>query len=334
MLKIRVLTLRDLVVIAIVAIFCLCLVLFLVSTFFPSHKEESKPPQISPFPSVTNTPSESGIIVPQSLLSEEAADYPSLSSEGQTVNTLSSHMLKEEEKLLLQLPVRTGNQSSALQRKKKILIYHTHTFEAYQQQTASPYQETDKWRTRDNAFNIVCVGDKLKKELENLGYEVIHDTTAFEPPKLGTAYARSAKMLKARKEAGETYDLCIDLHRDASNASNNSPSFVAIDGKECARLMLLVGKGEGFKEKPNFTRNSLFAEKLEKEFSLYGTIFDRGIRYKTGRYNQHVFTPSVLIEAGHNENTLSQALHAMPILADCIDKVMQSAAKEEENKSI
>ena len=39
--------------------------------------------------------------------------------------------------------------------KGRILIYHTHTYEAYEQQTDAPYEETTKWRTADERFNMV-----------------------------------------------------------------------------------------------------------------------------------------------------------------------------------
>ena len=39
---------------------------------------------------------------------------------------------------------------------------------------------------------------------------------------------------------------------------------------------------------------------------------------KTGRYNQHIGQLSLLIEVGHNANTLEQALHAVPSLAESL----------------
>ena len=75
--------------------------------------------------------------------------------------------------------------------KKSILIYHTHTWEAYAQVEDAPYQETEKWRTKDNRANVVAVGEALTASLRALGFQVVHDTTAFEPPKLSDAYTRS-----------------------------------------------------------------------------------------------------------------------------------------------
>ena len=44
----------------------------------------------------------------------------------------------------------------------------------------------------------------------------------------------------------------------------------------------------------------------------------RPVLVKNGRYNQHLSTPSILVEVGHNKNTLTEALNAMPLLAQAI----------------
>ena len=54
--------------------------------------------------------------------------------------------------------------------KKSILIYHTHTWEAYAQVEDAPYQETEKWRTKDNRANVVAVGEALTASLRALGF--------------------------------------------------------------------------------------------------------------------------------------------------------------------
>jgi stage II sporulation protein P len=44
----------------------------------------------------------------------------------------------------------------------------------------------------------------------------------------------------------------------------------------------------------------------------------RPIRVKPGRYNQHVAPNCILVEVGHNANTLEQAIAAAPYLAESI----------------
>ena len=48
----------------------------------------------------------------------------------------------------------------------RVLIYHTHSYEAYAQVADALYVETTQWRTEDASHNIMAVGARLKQELE------------------------------------------------------------------------------------------------------------------------------------------------------------------------
>jgi len=209
----------------------------------------------------------------------------------------------------------------------RVLIYHTHTYEAYEQTKDAPYQETEQWRTADDAHNVVRVGEELAGLLRGLGLEVVHDTTAFEPPVLSTAYARSLEMLLSRLAAGESYDLYIDLHRDAFIASYGGANTVSIGGEEAAKLMLLIGRGEGqtgqgFDVRPDWKYNLSLAQEITDELNAQAEGLCREVSVKSGRYNQHVAQGCILIEAGNNRNTLTQVLAAMPYLADAIARTL------------
>ena len=210
---------------------------------------------------------------------------------------------------------------------KRVLIYHSHTYEAYEQ-TAAPYRETEKWRTADNAHNVVRVGQELAALLRSHGLEVVHDETAFEPPTLASAYTRSLAMLEGRLAAGETYDLCIDLHRDAYAASSTGKNTVNAGGVETARLMLLIGKGEGqtgqgFDVKPDWQGNLAIAQRVTDALNQQADGLCRDVCLKSGRFNQHVMKGCLLVEVGNNRNTLDEALAAMPWLADALAEVLQ-----------
>jgi len=210
--------------------------------------------------------------------------------------------------------------------KVRILLYHTHLTEAYRQDEKDTYKESGDYRTFDNKYNVAAVGDVLKKELEAMGYEVIHDITNHEPPKLSTAYSRSLKTM-------EKYDdiaLYIDLHRDASGSSNTD-DVVEIDGKRCARMMFVVGQGyksdgTAYDPKPNFEKTYALAEAIAENVREYDADFMRETRVKRGRYNQHLSEQSVLVEVGHNMNTLDEAKNAVKYLAEAIDKTLCESA--------
>ena len=203
--------------------------------------------------------------------------------------------------------------------KPTILIYHTHTDEAYTQTETERYRDLGQWRTNDNSRNMVAVGETLKEILErDYGFTVIHDTTDHEPPKLATAYERSLITMERYHEAYPSIVLFIDLHRDAYSTDHAPCDYITVSGKETARLMLVVGKGEKYDDKPYYASNMALAERITEHLKSIDDKLSRPIREKTGRYNQHVAPNCILVEVGHNANTLAQAKAAMPYLAESI----------------
>lgn len=200
-----------------------------------------------------------------------------------------------------------------------VLIYHTHTTEAYTQTESETYKESSKWRTFDPERNVIAVGEALKEILETqYGFKVIHDVTDHEPPKLATAYERSLVTMEKYHKEYPSIVLFIDLHRDAYTTENAPCDYLTINGTETARLMLVVGKGEKYEDKPYFESNAAFAERITAHLNTIDPKLCRPVRIKTGRYNQHVAPNCILVEVGHNANTLSQAKAAMPYLAESI----------------
>ena len=210
----------------------------------------------------------------------------------------------------------------------RVLIYHTHTFEAFTATEQYPYTSTEKWRTSNAERNVVALGAYLTELLTQAGVSVTHDTTAFEPPTLSSAYERSLSMLEERVKNGETYDLYIDLHRDAYS-EGNGPNTVEKDGEEIARLMFLIGKGTGqtgagYDVKPDFESNHTIAQLLTNRLNLQLENLCRAVKVKTGRYNQHIAPCCVLIEVGNNHNTLQEVLNGVPYLAQAIQTALQT----------
>ena len=218
-----------------------------------------------------------------------------------------------------------------------VLIYHTHTWEAYEMEEDGEYAPTETWRTRDEHFNMICVGEALAQELTALGFAVTHDTTAFEPPNLSTAYTRSLAMLEERLLAGEHYDYIFDVHRDAYSGLFNGANCAQTEGGPVAYVMLLVGKGTGatgagFDERPDWPKNLALAQAVTDAINAIAPGAAREVKVKTGRFNQHISTSALLIEVGNNRNTLAEALAACPVIAQGIAAVHAQRAAEESAK--
>lgn len=210
---------------------------------------------------------------------------------------------------------------AATQSAPRVLIYHTHTHEAYEQSAQDPYEALEAWRTADEEHSVVRVGAELASLLRDLGCEVVHDTTDHELDDLSTAYVRSEQTLESYAEA---FDLYIDLHRDAY-IEGMGENTLAANGTECAKLMMLIGKGEHFEVKPHFEENYAFACALTDALNVHTPGICRDVLVKQNRYNQHFGPYALLIEVGNNRNSLIEALNAMPPLADALAQLLGAA---------
>ena len=216
--------------------------------------------------------------------------------------------------------VETVRETSAPEPPRSILIYHTHTHEAYDQMPSDPYEAVEAWRTEDTDHSVVRVGRELAKQLERLGFQVTHDITDHENNALSTAYTRSLKTLEGYDQP---FDLYIDLHRDAFSQGMRR-AYIAEDGLICAQPMLLIGNGNGFEVKPHYRENYAFAQALTERINQREPGLCKEVLVKDGRYNQHIGIFSVLIEVGHNRNTLEEALNAVPFIASAIRDVFDN----------
>ncbi len=200
---------------------------------------------------------------------------------------------------------------------RRVFIYHTHTYEAYEMDAENRYTPTETWRTADANYNMVRVGEELAQRLRDAGIEVEHDVTAYEPPRLSTAYARSLEGLQKAKQ--KEFDLYLDLHRD-SYSKGNGENTVEKGGTPLARTLILIGQGTGtgFDERPDWEKNQKVAQQIADAMNRQAAGLCRGVSLKSGRYNQQAASPSMLIEIGNNKNTLPEALATTAYLANAI----------------
>lgn len=197
---------------------------------------------------------------------------------------------------------------------RSVLIYHTHTHEAYEQVKDDPYEALEAWRTTDADHSVLRVGEELARCLRELGFEVVHDETDHENDALSTAYTRSLETLEGYDRR---FDLYIDLHRDAYSRGMRT-RWTDADGTPMAQPMLLIGNGNGFDEKPYYDENLAFARVLTDLINRDHPGLCKDVLVKDGRYNQHIGIFAVLIEFGHNKNTLREALNTAPVVARAI----------------
>ena len=97
---------------------------------------------------------------------------------------------------------------------KNIMIFHTHSCESYTSSELYPYTPTGNFRTTDLNFTVTRVGTELTTQLQQYGYNVIHDTSYHDYPSYNGSYTNSLKTVESLLQTNPS-DIIIDLHRDA-----------------------------------------------------------------------------------------------------------------------
>lgn len=203
---------------------------------------------------------------------------------------------------------------------KKVLLFHTHTCESYTESEAFPYTPTGNFRTTDNQYNVVRVGEELKTQLEQYGIEVTHDATYHDYPAYTGSYGRSLETVANLLKGKEDTDIVIDLHRDAIADSTYAPT-IKIGEEYAARLMFVIGTDGGGLWHDHWNQNLKFAIKLQQKANeMYPGLF-KPIIVRNSRYNQHLAKAASIIEVGATGNTMEQCLTSMKYLAKIISKL-------------
>lgn len=201
-------------------------------------------------------------------------------------------------------------------RKKIILIYHTHSSETYIDSVKGKRSDT-----------VVGVGDYLTELLEEKGYTVIHDTTAYDV-KDGKwnreSYDTALPNLKKYVKDNPGIFVTIDLHRN----SGREKVVTTMNDVNVAQIMLFNGVSRNKNgsrlglENPNLQGNLAFSLKLLMCSMDKYPDFAKKTYIKGYRYNLHLVPRALLIEVGNDKNTVAEAKAAMVLFSDILDEVL------------
>jgi len=202
--------------------------------------------------------------------------------------------------------------------KPQILIYHTHSQEAFADSREGVMDDT-----------VVGIGALLAEILEEkYGYNVIHDRSVYDlvDGKLdrNKAYNLARNSILKILEENPSIEVLIDLHRDGADKRSTY-----INGKETAQIMLLNGLSRNQYgpiarlDNPNLQDNLAFSLQLHlKSLELYPGLFFKNY-LQDYRYNLDLRPKSILVELGTHKNTLKSAKNAMEPFAEILDAVLK-----------
>ena len=200
-----------------------------------------------------------------------------------------------------------------------VLILHTHTTESYTKVSGQTYQESAAFRTLNESYNMLSIGDRLAELLEAGGIHVIHDRELHDYPSYNGSYADARKQTQTILEQYPSIVLVLDLHRDASdNNGAQMRTYATVNGVPSAQIMLVMGTDEAGIKHPNWEENLVVGLKLYTQLEQLAPGICRPINLRSQRFNQDLSTGAMILEMGAAGNTQAEALVAAEVLAQAI----------------
>lgn len=274
---------------------------------------------IDSLPYPNNIEDHDGEIVTVSYGSYDLPSYVNLKNGGQVRNCTSienSFILNAEND---GMPFEIDKESSLPQ----VLIYHTHTTESFEPYSRDFYDRDFCCKTTDSEKNMIAVGESLKKELENAGICVLHDTSIHDLPSYNASYQSSRQTVSDILAQYPSIKVVLDLHRDAIEKEDGTRlnPVAVIDGKRAAQIMI-ISCADNNGNIPNFRDNLRFACALQSEIESDWKGLARPVLFDYRFYNQDLLTGSLLIEIGSHASSLDEAKYSASLLGKSLAKLL------------
>ncbi len=202
----------------------------------------------------------------------------------------------------------------------KVLIYHTHSQEAFADSTPG-----------DASTTIMGMGAYLTELLNARGISTMHHEGVYDlidgNLDRSKAYDLAEPEVKKILAENPSIEVLIDLHRDG--VADDTHLVTEVNGKQVAQIMFFNGlsrtKENGdidYLYNPYIQDNLAFSLQMQlKAMELYPG-FTRHIYLRGYCYNMNLMPKTLLIEAGAQTNTVEEMRGAMELLADTLDSVL------------
>lgn len=201
----------------------------------------------------------------------------------------------------------------------KVLLYFTHSTEAYQPITKAV---DGKIAVNHQTENVVKMGDKLKGLLELNGVET--DTLKKSVP-----YARAYKDMRPfiKKQIAENeYDLIIDIHRDAVGPDKTT---IVHEEERYAKVAFVLGL-----DNPSYKKNEAITNRLKTEMEnripgITRDVIPKGGAGVDGKYNQDLHPNIILVELGGVGNSEDELNRTVSVIAESISEMLNEVNQTE-----
>lgn len=254
------------------------------------------------------------------ILMETLQNYETLV---QSFYTIDSNTMAGSDQLNASKLMEKDMTVSAESEGPQILIFHTHSQEAFADSVPG-----------DTTTSIVGVGDKLAGILtEQYGYQVLHHTGEYDVESRDDAYSAALPAIEQVLAENPSVQVVIDLHRD--QMAEETRLVMDLDGRPTARFMFFNGLSRTRKTgnisylyNENQEDNLAFSFQMQLAATQYYPGLTRKIYLKGYRYNMHLRPKYLLVELGAQNNTVEEAMNACDPLAHILNLVLSGEARQ------
>ena len=234
-------------------------------------------------------------------------------------NTTLNHDINIEEYLNKKVPI------TITKNKPTVLIYHTHTTEAYELLEREFYTNSRSTRSANSQENMVRIGEEICKVLEENGYKTIHDKTIYDE-KVSGAYDRSRENISKILKDNPSIQVVLDVHRDSIYQKDGSriKTVAEINGRKTAQIMIISGCEDGnVTDFPNWKKNLTFALRLQEKLAYDNKNLMRPLMFCSRKYNMDLIPCALSIEIGTDANTIAEAVYSAQLFAISLSKFLE-----------
>ena len=220
-----------------------------------------------------------------------------------------------EDTATVQEPAALDADTMARFQRSQIFLYCTHSGETYIPNSGKARLDGKRGLINEVASNIES---SLQKEgLPAQFVDTIHDKD------YNKSYTQSRQTVNKIVTANKNIMGIFDIHRD-SIPGEGKASTIAIDGKKCARILIVVGTNER-KPHDKWKQNYAFAEKIYRQGEKMYPGLIKGVITKAGTYNQEYHPRALLLEFGSDSNTLGEVTQTARLFAEILVEVLKEA---------
>lgn len=199
-----------------------------------------------------------------------------------------------------------------------VLVLHSHTTESYTK-AGEDYTESSAYRTLNEDYNMLSIGERVTQVLSQYGITAIHDRELHDYPEYTGAYNHSREAAQYYLQKFPSIQLILDLHRDALEQNGQQlRTSATVNGQPSAQLMLVMGTDAGGLSHDGWEQNLSLGLKLQLQLEQQAPGITRPTALRSQRFNQDLLPGALLVEVGAAGNTHEEALIAAEQLAHAI----------------